>query len=196
VLTLAFVVLCASALAWLRAHDPARRRLWLAGTGLLLALELVPAPRTLYSAEVPRFFARVAAEPGDGRLLDLPFGVRDGTSNAGNFSARSMFFQTAHAKPLIGGYLSRVSSRRVSDVRSDATLDALIVLSEGRALPPDRRAHLLADGPAFVRRARLGFVVVDTAHVSPDDMSLVVRAFRLERLDAEGPLELYRPTHD
>jgi hypothetical protein len=27
-------------------------------------------------------------------------------------------------------------------------------------------------------------------------MTLVVRAFRLERLDAEGPLELYRPTHD
>ena len=41
-------------------------------------------------------------------VLELPFGVRDGTSSHGNFTARSQFFQTYHHKPLIGGYLSRV----------------------------------------------------------------------------------------
>jgi hypothetical protein len=193
VLMLVFAVLVASALTWLGRQHPKRRRMLLACAGVLLCAELWPAPRPMYSAAIPRFYETVAAEPGEIRVLQLPFGVRDGTSSVGNFNARSMYFQTAHQKPLIGGYLSRVSNRRRSEVRSDDTLDALIVLSEGGRLTPDREARLYEAGPAFVQQARLGFVVIDRAHVPDAFAALVIRAFRLELVTREGLFELYRP---
>ena len=115
----------------------------------------------LYSAAVPDFYRRIAAAPDDVRVLELPFGIRDGTSSVGDFTARSQFYQTVHGKRLIGGYLSRVSSRRVRDTRRDPMLDALIWLSEGRELDASRWRSLVETGPAFVERAKVGFVVID-----------------------------------
>ena len=80
--------------------------------GALLLFELLPSPRPLYSAEIPRIYRYIAEVPGDVRVLELPSGIRDGTQSVGNFTARTQFFQTAHEKRLIGGYLSRVSRRR------------------------------------------------------------------------------------
>jgi hypothetical protein len=70
--------------------------------------------------------------PGDIRLLELPVGARDGTSSVGNFTARSQFYQTFHEKPLVGGYLSRVSRKRIDAMRSNAMIDALIDPQRGR----------------------------------------------------------------
>ena len=61
-----------------------------------------------------------------------------------------------HGKRLIDGYLSRVSRRRISDVRRDPMLDALIWLSEGRELDASRRRSLIDSGPIFAPRANLG----------------------------------------
>jgi hypothetical protein len=196
VLTLGFAVLVASALASLGRTYPRRRAQMLAAAGVLMAFELLPAPRTLYSAAIPVIYARVASQPGDLRVLQLPFGIRDGTSSAGNFNARTMYFQTFHGKPLIGGYLSRVSERRFREVRHDETLDALILLSEGAALSPAREARFIGGGSAFVERARIGFVVMDRGFVPDPYASLVRRAFRLELVETDGPFELYRPTSD
>ena len=80
-----------------------------------------------------------------------PTGVRDGTSSVGNFTARTQFFQTFHNKRLIGGYLSRVSRARVSEVRDDDIVDALFTLSEGGELPEDVISALLEQGPSFIR---------------------------------------------
>jgi len=194
VLMLAVAVLFAAALAWLATRYPERRRLVLATAAALLVFELWPAPRPLYSAAIPPIYAHVAAAPDDLRILELPIGVRDGTSSIGNFTARSQYFQTFHGKRLIGGYLSRVSKRRLSDVRRDPVVDALIWLSEDRPLDHSRRRSLLEDGPAFVRRAQLGFVVVDRARTPDPLRAFAIDAFRLELIDAAGGFELYRPS--
>ena len=89
---------------------------------LLLVVELLPAPRTLYSAKISPLSRSSRTTRGRCACSNLPFGVRDGTSSAGNFSARYQFNQTLHGKPLIGGYLSRVSSRRVIRSLSSAPL--------------------------------------------------------------------------
>ena len=88
--------------------------------------------------------------------LELPFGVRDGVSSAGDFSASSLFHQTVHNKRLIGGALSRISRRRVIEIRRRPVLDALIELSEGHALPSGTDQALARIGPEFMRRARIG----------------------------------------
>ncbi|MBM3779013.1 MAG: hypothetical protein FJW23_12410 [Acidimicrobiia bacterium] len=193
VVALVLAVLFAMALRWLADRRPSARPALLAVVAALLCFELVPIPRTLYSAAIPRLYAHVAAEPADVRVLELPFGIRDGTSSIGNFTARSQFFQTFHGKALVGGYLSRVSKRRIRSLQADPMLGALIALSENRTLDPALERQLLADGARFATEARLGFVVIDRARASPALARFAIRALRLSRLDADGPLELYQP---
>jgi hypothetical protein len=196
VMMLAVAVLFAAALEWFGRTYPRWRPLALGVVATFLLGELLPAPMTLHSAAVPRFYQRVAAAPDDVRVLELPTGIRDGTSSVGNFSARSQFFQTAHGKPLIGGYLSRVAGESVSEIRRIDMVDALIVLSEGGTVAPEREAALVASGPMFVHDAHLGFVIVDRKRSSPALIDFAVHALRLQRVESDGDFELYQPRTD
>ena len=183
----------AGALCWLGQRYPHRRRLLLSGVTALLFFELLPVPRVLYSAAVPRIYRHIAAAPADVRVLELPFGIRDVTSSAGRFTARSQFYQTVHGRPLLGGYLSRVSRRRLSEIRRYEMLDAFIILSEGRQIPAAREAQLVERGPAFATRARLGFVVIDRPRTPAALRDFAVQALRLHQIEKDGDVELYRP---
>jgi len=193
VMMLAVAVLFATALEWVGRRYPKHRRAMLAAIAALLVAELLPAPLTLHSAAVPNFYHRVAAAPDDVRVLELPTGIRDGTSSAGNFSARSQYYQTMHGKPLIGGYLSRVSPESKSEVRRIDMIDALIVLSEGGAISPQRDAALVANGPMFIHEAKLGFVIVDRRRSSDALVDFAIRALRLQRVEVDGDFELWVP---
>jgi hypothetical protein len=193
VLMLVVSVLFAGALAWLGQRWPHRRALVLAAVAALLVFELLPVPRVLYSAEVPAIYQQVAAEPGDAPVLELPFGMRDGTSSYGDFSARSQFFQTMHQKPLAGGYLSRISRRRIADARHDPMVTALMTLSEGRMIDPGLEDPLVQQGPSFAARARIAFVVIDRDRAPATLRTFAIRALRLELVDRDGTFELYRP---
>jgi hypothetical protein len=192
VVMLVVAILFAIALTWLAARFPSRRRLMLATIGALLVLELLPLPRELYSAEVPRVYRHVAAAPEDARVLELPFGVRDGTSSVGDFTARSQFFQTSHHRMIIGGYLSRVSRRRIAEIRRYEMLDALITLSERRSLEPGRERRLIEQGPAFAQRYRVDFVVIDRMRASAALRDFAMKAFRLQHVESDDSFELFR----
>lgn len=193
VLMLVLAVLFACALAWLGRRWPQHRTRLVAAVGTLLVFELLPAPRPLYSAAVPGIYRHVAAAPADVRVLELPFGIRDGTSSAGNFTARSQYFQTVHGKKLIGGYLSRVSQRRIRDTRRDPMLGALMWLSEGHELDPSRWRSLVEAGPAFAERTKVAFVVIDCARTTEAIREFAIRAFNLQLIESDGNFELYRP---
>jgi len=192
--TMCLVVLLAQALAHLGRRYPERRRQILLATCVLLAFELVPVPRTLYSAGIPELYQTIARDPRPQiRVLELPVGVRDGTSSMGDFSARTQYFQSAHGKAIIGGYLSRVSPRRRLDVRRTPVLNALVVLSEGQALTPeqDQAAHGRAE--EFLRRSRLGYVVIDETRASPALIAFATDLLGLTLVSREGPMSLYVP---
>lgn len=194
IVMLAVAALFALGLHAIAARRPRQRTLLLACVCLVLVFELLPAPRPLYSATVPRIYERIAADPrGDVRVLELPFGVRDGASSVGNFTARSQFYQTFHHKPILGGYLSRLSRRRVQEVRASRILFALIKLSEGRRIRPHSMQALVREGPRFVRRAEIGYVVIDRRRASPALVDFAIRVLRLERIDVDGEFELYQP---
>jgi hypothetical protein len=193
VLALVVAILFAAALSWLGRRWPERRRVIITAIGLLLIVELLPAPRPLYSAAVPAIYRHIAPAPEDVRVLELPFGIRDGTSSVGDFTARSQFYQTVHGKRLIGGYLSRVSRRRIIDTRRDPMLDALIWLSEGHELDASRWRSLIDSGPLFAQRAKVGFVVIDRRRTSRALREFAVRAFELQPIDRDGDFELHIP---
>ena len=193
IVMLMVAMLFGAALAWLGRRWPARRPVILATVGVVMAIELLPAPLTLHSAAVPAIYHRIAAAPQDVRVLELPFGIRDGTSSVGDFTARSQYFQTVHGKRLIGGYLSRVSRQRVTDTRRDPMLDALLWLSEGRELDASRWRSLAESGPGFIERANIGFVVIDRSRTTRAMREFANTAFELQLIDADGEFELYAP---
>ena len=193
VTALGLAVLFAAALVFLGRRYPKQRPRILWGVSALLVFELLPMPIPLYSAAVPAIYERVTAAPADVRLLELPWGVRDGTTSVGDFSARSQFFQTVHGKSLIGGYLSRLAWSRLTELRRHPVLDPLVTLSEGGPLSPDREVRALAAAGDFLRRTNIGFVMVDRSRASGDLVAFARRAFDLEFVAAEGALELYQP---
>jgi len=164
-----------------------------AGIGALLLFELAPIPRPLYSAEIPRVFQRIADDPRDVRVLELPTGLRDGTWSVGNYSAAAQFHQTLHGKRVVGGYLSRVPERFVRDSRRYPVLDALLTLSAGEKLTPHQRRRAFARRARFLRRTRLGYVVIDMSRASPHLRDFTVRLLGLVEVDRDGPYVLYVP---
>lgn len=143
---------------------------------------------------IPEFFHAVAADPREIRVLELPFGFRDGTLSVGNFTARTQFHQTLHHKSLIGGYVSRISRTEIAALRAARpTVDGLLTLSEGGRLSAGHEAELLARGPRFIERARVGYVVIDHTRASPALVSFAQRAFALETIAEAWPYTLYRP---
>jgi len=194
VASMGVAVLFAGALAAGGARWPHRRRQIGALVAVLLIFELWPAPRPLYSAAISPIYDRIAADPRPVRVLVLPFGVRDGVSEIGNFRPRSQYNQTRHGKALIGGYLSRISPRRVEQMRRDyPTLDALIKLSEKNPPGPDVKATLDLRGDQLVTQGNVGYVVIDSRFVSPDRAQLVIDAFKLRLLQQDDYLALYAP---
>jgi hypothetical protein len=193
VMMLGVAVLLAAALSWVTARLPRHRRLILTCAIGALLVELLPAPRPLYSGEVPSIYTYIASSPLDTRVLHLPFGVRDGTMSEGDFSAQTQFFQTAHGRRLIGGYLSRVSPRRRAAVRNEPVLAALMTLSENRNLSIDDYTHLLHGAPDFFRRANVGFVVINRTRMPQALDEIAIGVLGLELIDTDGPFELYRP---
>jgi hypothetical protein len=187
-------VLMAGALASIGTRWPERRRLIGAVVAMLLVFELWPAPRTLYSAEISPIYDRIAADPRPIRVLVLPFGVRDGTWETGNFRPRTLFNQTRHGKALIGGYLSRVSPRRVQQMRRDyPTLDALITLSEKAPIGPDIKARLDERGDRLVTQGNVGYVVIDSRFIPPERAQLVIDSLKLREVQRDQHLTLYVP---
>lgn len=197
VAALGLAMLLAGALAALGARWPERRRAITALVAVLLLVELWPAPRTLYSAAISPVYDTIAADPRDVRVLTLPFGIRDGVSSIGNFRPRSQFNQTRHEKRLIGGYLSRISTRRAERMRTEyPTLAILMKMSEPQSLTPAERATLAERGPQFVTGTGLGYVVIDRRFVTEDSAHAVIDAWGLEEIQRDQHLTLYRPAAD
>jgi hypothetical protein len=190
---LGFSVVFGLALARIARRHPSCRRALLVVVGAALAFELAPFPRTTHSAHVPDIYGIVADDPRDVRVLELPFGIRDGEWSQGDFNAASQFYQTYHQKPLIGGYLSRISDREVERQRQHVTIRSLIRLSVGQAVDPADADELKRRAPTFLQRAQVGYVVMHTRRVKPALRRFAIETFRLEKVGESDGHELYVP---
>ncbi len=196
VAVLGLSVLMAGALAAMGERWPRRRRSLAVLVACLLVFELWPAPRTLYSAEISSVYDRIASDPRPVRVLVLPFGVRDGVWATGNFRPRTQYNQTRHGKALIGGYLSRISRKRIQTMREQyPTLGALISLSENTPLDPGVKTILSERGNRLIDQANLGYVVIDERFIAPDRAAMAIESFKLREVARDGHLALYQPQH-
>jgi hypothetical protein len=187
---LGVAMLLAFALKYLR-DQVARPRLFLTTVAALLIFELLPAPRALYSAAVPSIFDVIAQDPRPVRVLHLPFGIRDGLSSRGNFSADSQFFQTFHEKGLVGGYLSRLPDGEVERVRKVPVLRVLMRLSEGRMANAEMKSRALESAATDRERLGIGYVVVNRTRTSDELLEFARAAFDMRLVAVDREWELY-----
>jgi hypothetical protein len=197
-MTMAFAVVFALALrhvvARLPVWLPARRPVVVASIGAALLFELMPFPRTLYSAKVPDIYRTIARDPRDVTVLQLPFGFRTGEWSEGNYSSAYQFFQTVHQKRLIGGYLSRISEREMERQHQSLTVRRLIRLSEGGFVSRASLDEVKRRAAGFIRRTELGYVVVDVAQASPELRRFAIDAYGLLKIGESDGYELFIPT--
>jgi hypothetical protein len=71
------------------------------GAIALMIIELTPFPYPQRPADIPKWYQELGKEPGDFSILELP--PQDDYWHG----AYRMYFQTAHGKPIFGGYISR-----------------------------------------------------------------------------------------
>jgi hypothetical protein len=193
VVMMGLAMLFVLALASLGRAHPRWRRGMLAAVTVLAIAELWPAPRQLFAADVPAIYDRIAADPAAVRVLELPFGVRDGLSSHGDFNASSQFYQARHGKRLMGGYLSRLSARRIEETLRRPVLRSLALLSEHQPVPSELDEAAARSGAQFVRAARIGYVVVDRSRASSELEAFAARVLNLEKIGQSDQRVLYRP---
>jgi len=167
------------------------RRVLLALVGVALAAELAPLPRRLYSAAMPEIYRMIASDPRDIRVLELPFGIRDGEWSEGDYTAAAQFYQTVHEKALIGGYLSRVSDAEVRRQHALPTISRLMRLSEGRSDDPLPADEIQRRADRFLRLSRLGYVIMDARRTPPKLRRFAIDMFRLSKIAESDGRELY-----
>jgi len=108
---LAAAVLAAAGLRWLLAAASARRATGVLGVVTLLFLvEHLSAPLPLSDFRVPPIYTRLANMAGDGAVLELPTGWRNGARVLGKSDVLIMmqeWYQTTHGMRRLGGNTSR-----------------------------------------------------------------------------------------
>lgn len=171
-----------------------RPALLTAAVSALLLIELLPAPRPVYSAEMPAVVHTIAADPRPLRVLNLPFGIRDGLSSDGNYSALSQFHQTLHEKALIGGYVSRLPRTQLGIYEESVTLRTLMAMSEGDAISDADLRLARAAGREAVDRFEIGWVVIDRRRTPPALASFAIDAFALTFVQSSAGYDLYVPS--
>jgi len=190
---MAVAVLFVGTLIALRRRYPAHQRLLVPLVVVVLAFELLPAPRRLHAAHRPAVFDTIAADPRPMRVLNLPFGIRDGLSSLGSFSPSSLFHQTQHGKELLGGYLSRVSDRRKAAYLDNPVIAALVAGSEGHPLTVEQLAAARAAAPDFRKRANVGWVVINERLTPPPLQEFAIELLGLTLQERREGLALYTP---
>lgn len=126
-------------------------------------------------------------------MLQVPTGIRDGTSSIGDFSAETLYFQTRHGRPLISGYLSRVADARKRRSERLPMLRALNALSEPGLVPAEWLEAARADASHFLERTCVGFVVVDKQRASNALRSFAAEALSLQPVHEDERFERLVP---
>ncbi len=179
---------------------------------LLVAMlfEHLSTPLPLFDLRVPTLYARVAAEPGDFALLEMPPGWRNGARVAGKQDIvimQQLWNQSAHGKRVLGGNTSRNPEFKFQYFSEDPTLARLIAQTNAADVPQHDalRAALAATPITDADRARardwaafteIRYVMVHRDVLPAETEAALLDLLPLEEVATEGYLVLYRVTGD
>ena len=138
----------------------------------------------------PRIYEVLRGRPEPGSLCELPLGVRDGFGERGSLDHRVLFFQSVHERPLVGGFVARLSPSVSSFYSNDPLLSTFLRLSGDTTIqsisPPD--AQRAGD---LLRRHDIRFVMLNRRTASAELAKYVQDALPLLRLADDDERTLY-----
>jgi len=105
--------------------------------GALLLFEHAAIPLPLTDARVPEVYRQIARETGEFAILQLPLGWRNSFGVFGSELTLVQFYQTAHAKPMLGGNISRAPAFKLDYFRRLPLFQAITEVEFGRPVPPE-----------------------------------------------------------
>lgn len=162
VLMLALAVLVGYAAGWLLTRLRRERWRW-ALTGLLtLAIlgEHAAFPLPLSDMRVPAVYARIAREPGDFTLLQIPLGWRNSFGVFGVERTQVQYYQTLHGKFMLGGNTSRAPRFKMEYFRRIPLFQAIAQVEFGADPPDDVMARAKALAPALMRLYNVRYLIL------------------------------------
>lgn len=184
---LAVAVLLAIALT--SVPSPRTRTVQLAVAAAIL-VDFCSVPFPTYRLDEPSVYSRLRSLP-PGALLEIPFGVRDGFGEVGHLDTRTMYYQSIHEKPLVGGYISRLPPSVKAFYRESAIFDAILRLSS----PEDSHSTIIPEsGPAtaaILKGQGIRYLVVNTDTASPS-LQRYVASIPKRLVDRDDGRDLYQ----
>ena len=152
-------------------------------------IDFLPVPFPIRAVDRPAVYTMLRSLPPGG-ILEIPLGVRDGFGADGRIDPRTLFFQTIHEKPMVGGYISRVPQSIKDAYRTSPVLGPLLRLSGALAplAPPGPDAGRHAG--EFLRQQGVRYVIVDTEIATPE-VRAYVEAMPVRVIARDGTRLLY-----
>ena len=180
------VLLAAGWTAWLaRVRRPSARLLLTAAVAAVMVAEYLAVPVPLFQAGASDVFARVAREPGDFTVVEVP-----GIDQA---PGRIMYDQTIHGKRIFIGTAARVPVEKTSYYFGLPLVRPLVDLRKGRV---ELDASLLARerdaAPRVARFLALRYVVVEHAFADRGVVDFLEQVLPVARVDDDGERLLLR----
>jgi hypothetical protein len=180
------VLLAAGWTTWLaRVRRPSARLLLTAAVAGVMVAEYLAVPVPLFQAGASDLFARVAREPGDFTVVEIP-----GIDQA---PGRIMYDQTIHGKRIFIGTAARVPVEKTSYYFGLPLVRPLVDLRKGRV---ELDAGLLARereaAPRVARFLALRYVVVEHAFADRGVVDFLEQVLPMARVDDDGERLLLR----
>ena len=132
---------------------------------------------------MPPIYREVAALP-PGAVWEFPFGIGDGFDERGALDNATMYYQTTHGHPLVGGFVARMPRRLMAAHEDTPALRAVLTMSEGRVLSSDERARAVGDVLSFMRTHGIRAIILNLA-TAPAELRSFAEALAL-RVVAES----------
>ena len=117
-------------------------------------------PLPLTDARVPEVYDRLAADPDDYAILQLPLGWRNSFGVQGAEDTRTQYYQTVHHKRLLSGNISRNPAYKFDYFARRPILESLITLETYGEVDAARRAADRATAGEMLSFYDIRYVVV------------------------------------
>lgn len=182
---LAVAVLLAMAIAstWVRTHRGA-----LAGIASLILVDFVAAPISLTPLSPSAIDERLAHLP-DGAVLEVPLGIGDGFGGYGDLDYRTIYSQTVHGHPTVGGFVARMSTPLKERYLDTPALATLLRLSSPTDNAPSSADADSAETLQFMRAHNVRFVMLHRR--APAPLRDYVLRLPVRPVASDGDAELY-----
>lgn len=140
----------------------------------------------------PAIYETLRDRPENGAVCELPLGIRHGLGGRGLLDDRTLFYQTIHLRPLVGGFVARLPQAVAVAYEDDPLLAGLLRVSDpAGGVDPARPLPGRELAAGRLSQNGITFVVLNHSTASPALVEYVERVLPLTLVAQEGERSLY-----